>query len=170
MIHAFGPHTPSIAASAWVAPTATVIGDVVIEEGASIWYGVVIRADRARIRIGARSNVQDNAVFHADPGAPVDLGCDVTVGHAAIVHGATVEDGSLIGMGATLLNHSVVGAGSLVAAAALVREGQVIPPRSMVAGVPAKVLGSVPAGFERQVAISVSTYEALRDEHRKATQ
>jgi carbonic anhydrase/acetyltransferase-like protein (isoleucine patch superfamily) len=166
----FGPFEPQIAAGAWVAPTATVIGDVVIEDGASIWYGVVIRADRARIRIGARSNVQDNAVFHADPGAPVDLGADVTVGHGAIVHGATVQDGSLIGMGATLLNHSVVGAGSLVAAAALVREGQVIPPGSMVAGVPAKILGPVPAGFDGHVAMSVSTYERLRDEHREATQ
>ncbi|MGB2700258.1 MAG: gamma carbonic anhydrase family protein, partial [Candidatus Phosphoribacter baldrii] len=80
MILPFGSYTPQVAPTAWVAPTATVIGNVVIEEGASIWYGVVIRADRARIRIGARSNVQDNAIFHADPGAPVDLGADVTVG------------------------------------------------------------------------------------------
>ncbi|MGB2701526.1 MAG: gamma carbonic anhydrase family protein, partial [Candidatus Phosphoribacter baldrii] len=131
--------------------------------------GVVIRADRARIRIGARSNVQDNAIFHADPGAPVDLGADVTVGHGAIVHGATVEDGCLVGMGSTLLNNAVVGAGSLVAASALVREGQAIPPGSMVAGVPAKVLGPVPDGFAERVAFSVAAYEQLRDEHREGT-
>lgn len=169
MIVPFGSHTPQVAPTAWVAPTATVIGNVVIEEGASIWYGVVIRADRARIRIGARSNVQDNAIFHADPGAPVDLGADVTVGHGAIVHGATVEDGCLVGMGSTLLNNAVVGAGSLVAASALVREGQAIPPGSMVAGVPAKVLGPVPEGFAERVALSVAAYEQLRDEHREAT-
>jgi len=163
-----GTSVPVIAPTAWIAPTATIIGDVVVEEGASIWYGVVIRADRARIRIGARSNVQDNAVFHADPGAPVDLGCGVTVGHGAIVHGATVEDGCLIGMGSTLLNHAHVGAGSLVAASALLREGQVVPAGSMVAGVPAKVLGQVPGDFPDLVAVSVSTYEQLRDEHRAA--
>ena len=169
MIVPFGSHTPQVAPTAWVAPTATVIGNVVIEEGASIWYGVVIRADRARIRIGARSNVQDNAIFHADPGAPVDLGADVTVGHGAIVHGATVEDGCLVGMGSTLLNNAVVGAGSLVAASALVREGQVIPPGSMVAGVPAKVLGPVTDGSADRDAFSVAAFEQLRDEHREAT-
>ncbi len=169
MIVSLGKLVPQVAPGAWVAPTATLVGDVVVEEGASIWYGVVVRADRARIRIGARSNVQDNAVFHADPGAPVDLGTDVTVGHGAIVHGATVHDGSLIGMGATLLNHAVVGAGSLVAAGALVREGQCVPPGSMVAGVPATVLGPVPAGFAQRVLASVATYEELREQHRAAT-
>ena len=98
MIVPFGGHEPQIAPSAWVAPTATVIGDVVVEAGASIWYGVVVRADRERIVIGADSNIQDNAVLHADPGSPVRIGREVTVGHAAVVHGATVEDGCLVGM------------------------------------------------------------------------
>ncbi len=168
MLVTFGGITPRLGADAWVAPTATLIGDVELGAGASVWYGVVVRADRAPIRIGERSNVQDNATFHADPGFPVQLGADVTVGHGAIVHGATVEAGSLIGMGATVLNGAVVGAGSLVAAGAVVREGMVIPPGSLVAGVPAKVVGSLGPDAAGRIAGSVQTYEQLRDEHRAA--
>lgn len=169
MLVTFRGITPRIADDAWVAPTATLIGDVELGAGASAWYGVVMRADRERIRIGERSNVQDNATFHADPGFPVQLAADVTVGHGAVVHGATVESGCLIGMGATVLNGAVVGAGSLVAAGAVVREGMVIPPGSLVAGVPAKVIGSLGPDAASRIAQSVRTYEQLREEHRAAT-
>lgn len=168
MILRLADHTPQIAPDAWVAPTATVIGDVVVEAGASIWYGVVVRADRERISIGPDSNIQDNAVLHADPGSPVRIGRQVTVGHAAIVHGATVEDGCLVGMGSTVLNGAVIGAGSLVAAQALVTEGVVVPPRSLVAGVPAKVRREFSAEESARLLASAATYTELRDHHRAA--
>ncbi len=133
-------YTPQIDPSAFVAPTATVIGDVALAEESSVWFGAVLRGDNDAIRVGARSNIQDQAIIHVDPGVPVTIGADVTVGHRAIIHGATVEDGCLIGMGAIVLNGAVVGAGSIVGAGAVVREGEQIPPRSLVVGIPAKVV------------------------------
>ncbi|MFZ1288379.1 MAG: gamma carbonic anhydrase family protein [Candidatus Phosphoribacter sp.] len=168
MLVPFGPHSPQVAPDAWVAPTATLIGDVIVESGASIWYGAVLRADRERIRIGARSNIQDNAVVHADPGKPADVGQRVTVGHGAIVHGCSVGDDSLVGMGATVLNDARIGSGSLVAAGSVVREGQVVPPHSLVAGVPAVVRCALPADFAARAEQAVLTYERLREEHRAA--
>ena len=139
MLIALGDKTPKVADSAWIAPTATLAGSVTIEEGASVWFGASLRADNEPITIGKNSNVQDNAAFHVDVGCPVSLGEGVSVGHGAIVHGATVGDFVLIGMGAIVMNRSVVGAETLVAAGALITEGMEIPPRSLVAGVPAKV-------------------------------
>lgn len=124
----------------WVAPGAMVIGNVVLEDDASIWFNAVVRGDNETITIGPGSNVQDGAVLHTDPGFPLTLGVDCTLGHQAMVHGATVEDGSLIGIGATILNGAVIGAGSLIGARALVPEGRVIPPRSLVVGVPGKII------------------------------
>lgn len=123
-----------------VAANATVVGDVTLGEGASVWYGAVIRGDDAPIRIGANTNIQDNAVLHASPDLPLVIGADVTVGHGAIVHGCTVEDGALVGMGSILLNGCVVGAEAMVAAGALVTGGTVIPPKMLAVGSPAKVL------------------------------
>lgn len=134
------PELTRIHPSAFVAPGAVVIGDVVVGEWASVWYGVVARGDTERITIGARSNVQDNSVLHADPGFLCTLGTGVTVGHRCIVHGATVEDHCLIGMGAILMNGAVIGTESLVGAGALVPEGKLIPPRSLVLGMPGKVV------------------------------
>lgn len=131
--------TPRVHRTAFVAPGAVLIGDVEVGPGASVYYGAVLRGDTTPIRVGARSNVQDNVVIHADPGHPTTLGEDVTVGHMAMLHGTTVEDGSLVGMSAVLLNGSRIGSGSLVAAGSVVLEGQVVPPRSLVAGLPAKV-------------------------------
>ena len=170
MLIRIGDHEPHLAAGAWTAPTATLIGQVTMGEGASAWYGVVVRGDTTPIRIGARTNLQDNVVCHADPHAPLTVGDGVTVGHAAVLHGCTVEDGCLIGMSATVLNNAVVGAGSLVAAGALVTEGMVIPPGSLVAGVPAKVRR--PLSDEEIAALpgSAATYERLRDVHRAATE
>jgi carbonic anhydrase/acetyltransferase-like protein (isoleucine patch superfamily) len=139
LLLAFDGHEPQIDPDAWVAPNATVIGHVRIAADANVWFGAVMRGDIAEIVLGARSNLQDNAVIHTEAGNPTIIGEDVSIGHGAIVHGCVVEDGCLIGMNATVLNGAVVGANSLVAAGALVLEGTVIPPRSLVAGVPAKV-------------------------------
>ena len=135
----FGDKVPQIAADAYVAPNATLIGDVTIEAEASVWFGAVLRGDDEAIRIGPRSNVQDNAVIHADFGLPTIVGADVTIGHGAIVHGARIGDGALIGMGATVLNGARIGAEAIVGANALVSEGKDFAARTLILGVPAKV-------------------------------
>jgi carbonic anhydrase/acetyltransferase-like protein (isoleucine patch superfamily) len=133
-------HRPSIAAGAFVADGAIVAGDVTIAEGASVWFGCVIRSERSTVTIGRDSNLQDLTVVHTDEGIPTVIGERVTVGHRALLHGCTVEDDALIGMGAIVLNGAVVGAGAVVAAGAVVREGAHIPPGSLAVGVPAKVV------------------------------
>jgi carbonic anhydrase/acetyltransferase-like protein (isoleucine patch superfamily) len=130
---------PDIDAGVWIACTATVIGSVRLNESASVWYGAVLRADSDAIAIGAGSNIQDGVAVHVDPGFPVSVGRGVSVGHNAVLHGCTIGDDVLVGMGAVVLNGAVVGDGSLVAAGALVPAGVVVPPRSLVAGLPAKV-------------------------------
>jgi carbonic anhydrase/acetyltransferase-like protein (isoleucine patch superfamily) len=135
----FAGKTPIIAADAFVAPTAVIIGDVEIGSGASVWFGVVLRGDVGPIRIGRRTNIQDNTVIHLDQDAPATLGDDVTIGHGAIVHGCIVESGSQVGMGAIVLSRAVIGAGSMIGAGAVVPEGTVVPPGSVVMGVPGRV-------------------------------
>ena len=137
--------TPDVGSAAFVAPNATLAGDVVLAAGSSVWYGAVVRGDTGAIRIGKNSNIQDNAVLHCDVGGAVMLGKSVTVGHSALVHGCTVGDGSLIGMHATLLNHCVVGKNCIIGAGALVPEGMVIPDGSVAVGVPARVIKQVSA-------------------------
>ena len=139
MLQAYGNLRPQIDPAARVAETAVVVGEVSVEAGASLWYGAVLRGDEAPIRVGRDSNIQDNAVLHCDEDFPMTVGRRVTVGHGAILHGCTVEDGALIGMGAVLLNGCAIGADSLVAAGALVTQGAVIPPGSLVVGSPARV-------------------------------
>ena len=139
MIISIDGHTPEVSQAAFIAENATVCGDVVLGKDSSVWFGAVMRAESEPMRIGARTNIQDNVTVHIDNGYPVTIGNDVTVGHNAVVHGCTVEDGVLIGMGSTVLNGAVIGEGSVVAAGALVLEGAVVPPNSLVAGVPAKV-------------------------------
>lgn len=135
----FNGKRPRVHRTAWIAPNATLIGDVEIGAHSSVYYGCVLRGDVNSIRIGERTNIQDNSVLHVDSDAPCTLGDDVTVGHMALVHGSTVGDGVLVGMKSALLSHSVVHEGSLIAAAAVVLEGQEIPAQSLAAGVPAKV-------------------------------
>ena len=130
---------PTLAATAFVAPGAVLVGDVHLAENASVWYNAVLRAEAEPIVIGERSNLQDTVAGHVDRGFPLTVGAGVSVGHGAVLHGCTVEDDCLIGMNATVLNGAVIGAGSLVAAGAVVLEGTVVPPGSLVAGVPAKV-------------------------------
>lgn len=138
-LHSFAGNAPAVHETAFIAPTASIIGKATLAENSSAFYGVSVRADTAAISVGAGSNLQDNVVLHADPGFPCTVGARVSVGHAAVVHGCTVEDDCLIGMGATVLNGAVIGTGSLIAAGAVVLEGTVVPPRSLVAGVPGKV-------------------------------
>src|SRR6188472_1532423 len=140
MIRPFKSVTPKVDASAYVDQSAQVVGDVEIGPESSIWMNVVIRGDVNRIRIGRRTNVQDLTMVHVQRGThPTAIGDEVTIGHSAVVHGCTIEDRCLIGMGAILLNGCRIGTGSIVAAGALVPEGMVVPPGSMVMGVPAKI-------------------------------
>lgn len=135
----FAGRTPEVDESAWIAPNASLIGKVAIAADASVWFGAVLRGDIDEIVLGPGANLQDNVVVHTEAGSPAVVGAGVSVGHGAVVHGCTIEEGCLIGMNATVLTRAVVGRQSLVAAGAVVLEGTVIPPRSLVAGVPAKV-------------------------------
>jgi carbonic anhydrase/acetyltransferase-like protein (isoleucine patch superfamily) len=164
----FDGHEPQIDPTAWVAPTATVIGRVRIGPDASVFYGAVLRGDMDEIVVGEGSNVQDNCVVHTDEGVPTHIGAGVGVGHGAIVHGATVEDGCLIGMGATLLNGSVIRAGAFVAAGALVREGQEVPAGSLAVGVPAKVRGELDDAGRERVRQNAIAYQELAQRHRRS--
>jgi carbonic anhydrase/acetyltransferase-like protein (isoleucine patch superfamily) len=139
----FRDKTPLVGEGVFIWRAAVIIGDVVLEEGANIWPGVVLRGDVERITIGRSTSFQDNSVAHTDPGFPVDVGPDCIVGHGVIVHGARIGAGSLIGMGSTLLNGSVIGEGSIVGANALVTQGKEFPPRSLILGSPAKLVREV---------------------------
>ena len=159
---------PQVADSAWVAPGAALLGDVVLRDGASVWYTAVLRGDKERIDLGVDSNLQDGVVVHTDSGFPSRLGTGVSVGHRAVIHGAIVEDNCLIGMGAILLNGSVIGEGSLVAAGTVVLEGTVVPPGSLVAGVPGKVRRELTDEERQGVVDNARTYTELREVHRNA--
>jgi gamma-carbonic anhydrase len=167
MIAPFGDHSPVIDPTAYVPDAAVVIGDVVIGAESSLWFHTVVRGDLHPIRIGARSNVQDNATVHVVGGRyGTVLGDDVTVGHNAILHGCTVEDGALIGMAAVVLDAVVVGAGSLVGAGALVTPGTVIPPRSLVLGSPAKRVREVNEAERERLRTSAANYVELARRYR----
>lgn len=130
---------------AWVAPTAVLVGDIVVGEDAGIWFGVVARGDNETITIGARTNVQDNAVLHTDMGFPLTIGEGCTIGHKAMLHGCSIGDNTLIGMGATVLNGAKIGSNCLIGAGALITEGKEIPDGSLVVGVPGKVIRALDA-------------------------
>lgn len=162
-IRPFGGTKPSLGARVYVASTAVIVGDVELGDDVNIWYGAVLRADLQSIRIGARSNIQDNVTIHVDsPDAPTVVGEDVTVGHAAVLHGCRVERGALIGMQSTVLNGAVVGEEAVVAAGALVPPGMVVPPRSLAAGVPAKVRRDVSDEELAHVRRGVGVYLELK--------
>ena len=152
--------------SAFVHERATVIGDVTLGARASVWPGAVVRADTDAVVIGDDSNVQDGAIVHVDRGRPATIGSRVAIGHAAVVHGATVEDDCLIAMGAIVLNGVRVGAGSIVGAGAVCTEGMQIPPHSLVVGVPARVLRATTAEERERIARTVAAYITLQAEHR----
>lgn len=139
-IYALGDNRPACHADTWVAPDANLIGKVVLEEGASVWFGCTIRADHEEIRVGAGSNVQENCVMHIDLGYPLTIGAGCTIGHKVMLHGCTIGENSLIGMGATVLNGAKIGKNCLIGAGALITEGKEIPAGSLVMGVPGKVV------------------------------
>ncbi|MGI9127923.1 MAG: gamma carbonic anhydrase family protein [Roseomonas sp.] len=142
----------------WIAPDAQVVGHVILEEDVGIWFGAAIRGDNEPIRIGARSNIQEGAVLHSDMGFPLTIGADVTIGHRAILHGCTIGDGALIGMGATVMNGARIGAGSIIGACALVTEGKEIPEGSLVMGAPAKVIRALDAETRQRLLGSAAHY------------
>ncbi len=140
MIYELGDRRVTADGVFWVAPNAVVLGSVHLGENASVWFGAVVRGDNELITVGRNSNVQDGAVLHTDPGMPLMIGADVTVGHQAMLHGCTIGDGSLIGINAVVLNGATIGENCLIGANALVTEGKEIPPNSMVMGAPGKVV------------------------------
>lgn len=162
------PGLTQIHETAYVAPGAWVIGDVHLGPEASVWFGAVVRGDCERIRVGARSNVQDGSVLHADAGFPCLVGEEVTIGHRCIVHGAVVGDRCLIGMGAILMNGAKVGEESIIGAGALVTEGKEIPPRSLVLGVPAKVIRPLTAEEVAGLRHGADHYVAAGHQYRAA--
>jgi len=140
VIYALGDMAPQIAEDAWVAPDANIIGDVVLGAQTSVWFGATLRGDNEPITIGAGTNVQENVVMHTDPGFPVDIAENCTIGHKALLHGCRIGPGALIGMGAIVLNGAVIGEGALIGAGALITEGKEIPAGSLVMGAPGKVV------------------------------
>jgi carbonic anhydrase/acetyltransferase-like protein (isoleucine patch superfamily) len=151
----------------FIAPTATVIGNVQIAPGSSVWFGAVLRSDMALIQIGRNTSVQDNAIIHVSEGVETSIGDQVTIGHGAIVHGAQVEDTVLIGIGAIVLDGATVGTGSIIGAGAVVTEGIEIPARSLVLGVPGKVVRQVTAKQLRSIEANAKSYAALTQRYLK---
>ncbi|MFF2053170.1 gamma carbonic anhydrase family protein [Leifsonia sp. NPDC058194] len=156
---------PQVSPDAFVAAGAVLAGRVRLAAGSSVWYNAVLRAEAEDIVLGERSNIQDNVSCHVDAGFPLTIGTDVSVGHNAVLHGCTVEDGALIGMHATVLNGAVVGAGSLVAAGTVVLEGTIVPPGSLVAGVPGKVRRELSAEERSGLVANSAAYLRLAEAH-----
>ena len=160
MIYALDGIRPQLHPDTWVAPDANLIGRVVLEAGASVWFGATLRGDNEEIRVGAGSNVQENAVLHTDMGFPLTIGANCTIGHKAMLHGCTIGDGTLIGMGATILNGAKIGKGCLIGACALVTEGKEIPDGSLVMGAPGKVVRVLDAAARDRLLLSAAGYRA----------
>ncbi len=161
-----GDASPEVADSAWVAPGAYVIGKVRLDEESSVWYGAVLRGDTEPIRIGARTNIQDGCVLHADPGYPAVVGEGCVIGHKAIIHGCEIGANCLVGMNATVLNGAKIGAGSIVAAGAVVPENREFPPGSLIVGIPAKRVGEVSEEQAEDIARGAREYVERAAAHR----
>lgn len=153
---------PRVAPDAFVAPTAVLIGDVVVEEGASIWFGAVLRGDYDRIVVGVGSNVQDNVVVHTNEDSPTLIGAGVTIGHLCMLHGCVVEEGALIGMGSIVLDRARIGRRTMLAAGSVVGEGGEIPPEVLAAGAPAEVKKALDGSSSKWVETAAREYQALR--------
>nr|WP_269141368.1 gamma carbonic anhydrase family protein [Sphingomonas sp. IC-56] len=164
-MYEIGGERPVLASDAWVAPSADLIGDVQLAELVSVWFGAVIRADNTPITVGARSNIQEGAMLHSDPGAPCTVGEDVTVGHHAILHGCTIGNRSLIGMGATILNRAVIGEDCLVGAGALVTEGKTFPSGHLIMGSPARAVRPLDDAQKALLKASAALYAAKQRQY-----
>lgn len=160
MIYALEGIAPEIDGTAWVAPDANIIGRVVLGAEASVWFGATLRGDNEEIRVGRGSNVQEGCVLHTDMGFPLVIGAECTIGHKAILHGCTIGEGSLIGMGATVLNGARIGKGCLIGAGALVTEGKEIPDGSLVMGAPGKVVRALDEVALAKLRASAAGYRA----------
>ncbi|TCS61115.1 gamma carbonic anhydrase family protein [Primorskyibacter sedentarius] len=159
-LYSIDGQAPEIAEDTWVAPDANLIGRIVLEEGASVWFGSTLRGDNEQILIGAGSNVQENCVFHTDMGFPLTIGAGCTIGHKVMLHGCTIGDNSLIGMGATVLNGARIGKNCLIGAGALITEGKEIPDGSLVMGAPGKVVRQLDETAIQGLAKSALGYQA----------
>lgn len=168
MIQPLGEKKPVIHPSVFVAPTAVIIGDVEIGEGASVWFGAVIRGDLAPVRIGVRTNIQDNCIIHVDVDTPTQIGDGVTIGHNAVVHGCTIEDNCLIGMGAVVLNRARIESDTIVAAGAVVTECSRIGPGVLVAGTPAAAKKSLGASGVASIREAAANYCELVKSYRSS--
>lgn len=142
-VYAFNKFEPQLDPSVYLAPNAYVIGDVIMKKNSSAWFGTILRGDVATIKIGERTNIQDLTMCHVDENVPLTIGNGVTVGHRCIVHGCTIEDDCLIGMGAVVMNNAVIGKGSIIAAGSVILENTIVPPYSLVTGIPGKVKKSI---------------------------
>lgn len=158
-IYALGEHRPEIHPDTWVAPDANLLGKVVLEEGASVWFGCTIRADHEEIRVGAGSNVQENCVMHIDAGYPLSIGTNCTIGHKVMLHGCTIGDNTLVGMGATVLNGAKIGRNCLIGAGALITENKEIPDNSLVMGAPGRVVRQLDEAAVARIAWSAKHYQ-----------
>jgi len=158
-IYALGQHIPKIHEDSWVAPDANLIGQVVIEQGASVWFGSTIRAEHDEIRVGVGTNVQENCVMHIDPGYPLTIGENCTIGHKVMLHGCTIGDNTLVGMGAIILNGAKIGKNCLIGAGALITENKEIPDNSLVMGSPGKVVRTVDAATVESLYQSALHYQ-----------
>lgn len=158
-LYEFADQSPQIAETAWLAPSADIIGDVTVEDGASVWFGAVLRGDNSKITVGTGSNVQDGAMLHSDPGIPCTIGAYVTIGHHAVLHGCTIGDRALIGMGATILNNAVIGEDCIVGAGALVTEGKVFPAGHLIVGSPARAVRELTEDQKAMLRFSATVYQ-----------
>ncbi|KPD11186.1 gamma carbonic anhydrase family protein [Phaeobacter sp. 11ANDIMAR09] len=169
-LYALGDNQPQLDADTWVAPDANLIGKVVLEAGASVWFGCTIRADHEEIRICEGANVQENVVMHIDAGYPLTVGKNCTIGHKVMLHGCTIGENSLVGMGATVLNGAKIGKNCLIGAGALITENKVIPDNSLVMGAPGKVVREVSPEQAKNLTLSALHYQEnmrrFRDEMR----
>lgn len=158
-LYALDGHAPELDGDTWVAPDANLIGKIILRAGASVWFGCTLRGDNEPIIVGAGTNVQENCVFHTDMGYPMSIGANCTIGHKVMLHGCTIGDNSLIGMGATVLNGAIIGKNCLIGAGALITEGKEIPDGSLVMGAPGKVVRQLDEAGIEQLAQAALHYQ-----------
>ena len=167
MIHSFDGNKPEIKEDVFIAEGSKIIGNVVIKKGASIWFNTIIRGDIDSIKIGQNTNVQENSTLHIDKGIPLNIGDNVTIGHGAVLHGCTVNNNCIVGMGSTVLNNAEIGENTIIGAGALIPEGKEIPPGSLVLGVPGKVVRDLKEDEINKIKKSAEHYHQLARRYRE---